>query len=238
MSEKMKILRGFTLSEIMIVVTVIAIVALLGFLSFQRQTLRGFDSKRKTDLANFKVIFEDYYNDHNCYPTKAMWDLYDCNTKANGDFLKPYLNGKDIPCDPQTNERYLYITIPEDGCTGYHLLAALGDTSDLDIVNSGCDPSPLRGCGFDPPKYNYGISMGGTVANPLFDFSAPLPTPTPGFAQGNWVCTPQSVFCQNVTDGCRQQVEAAGCLTYFDSNMCTGLCLIRQNVCQPVVNCQ
>lgn len=231
-----KYTKGFTLGEILIVVAIIAIAAILLFTNFKNQIVRGNDSKRKTDLAALKVVFEDYYNDHNCYPKKVLWDQYDCATRTNGDFLKPYLGGKDIPCDPQTNERYLYITIPEDeadSCTGYHLLAALGDLKDPDIVSSGCDPSPMRGCGFEPYKYNYGISMGGIIANPSFDFSAPIPTPTPGYPQGNWVCTPNSIICQNVTSGCRSAVETAGCSTYADAGVCTGLCILGRNTCAP-----
>ncbi len=239
-----KNLNGFTLAEIMLVVAIIAILAVFTLLSFQRQTLRGFDSKRKTDLATFKAIFEDYYNDHTCYPTKELWDAYDCTTKANGDFLKPYLGGKDLPCDPVTNERYLYIALPETGepnvCSGYKLFAALGDTSDLDIINSGCDPSPLRGCGYVPYKYNYGISAGGVIANPLFDFEAPLPTPTPttGVAPGAWVCTPYALICQSKSTACQNQLIALGCTTFANGPYCTGRCMLRLDVCNFTSICE
>jgi prepilin-type N-terminal cleavage/methylation domain-containing protein len=187
-------LQGFSLVELMIVIVIIAILAVFGFLAFQRQTLRGQDVKRKTDLSQLRSLFEDYYNDHDCYPQMATWNAYNCIDGSGGQFFDPYLPvGQKIPCDPVTNERYLYITIPEDqpanisACSGYKLFAALGNLADLDIPGSGCDPDPMKGCGYGPPtypapasyKYNYGISIGGTVRNEVFDFSAPTPTPVP-----------------------------------------------------------
>lgn len=234
--------RGFTLAELMLVVAIIAILAVITFFTFQRQTIRGYDNKRKTDIATFKVLFEDYYNDHNCYPTKELWDAYDCATGANGDFLKPYLNGKDIPCDPVTNERYLYIAIPEgtaNSCSGYKLFAALGNLADLDIPGSGCDPSPFKGCGYEPYKYNYGISAGGTIANPAFDFGAPITTPTPTLPPaGGWICTPYELNCQGKSAQCMQQLTALGCITWADGTQCNLRCIIRQDICNDSSICQ
>lgn len=234
-------LKGFTLSELMIVITILAVVAILLLTSLQQQTMRGYDSKRKTDLAKIKVIFEDYYNDHNCYPTKDLWDAYDCKTKANGDFLKLYLQDQDIPCDPYTGERYLYITIPEGvegSCTGYRMFAALTITTDPDIRASGCDPDPHKGCGYEPYKYNYGISMGGPIANPLFDFTAPTPTPTLEFPPGQWVCTPYGLNCQSKSQGCRDQLMSLGCMTFENGTQCTGYCFLRQRICQQASLCE
>jgi prepilin-type N-terminal cleavage/methylation domain-containing protein len=230
--------KGFTLSEILLVVTILAILVVFALLNFQKQTVRGYDVKRKSDLATLKVVFEDYYNDHDCYPTKAIWDAYNCTTKANGEFLAPYLNGKPIPCDPQTNERYLYIEGITDACSGYKLFAALGITVDIDITAAGCDPDPFKGCGYEPTTHNYGISMGEAVANPDFDFDAPIPTSIPTPPSGYWVCTPFELNCQGKSASCIQQLVDRGCVTWENGTACSASCLLRQNICQDSALCQ
>ena len=192
------------------------------------------------------------YNDHSHYLQKTVWDGYDCATGAGGDFFKPYLDGgQTIPCDPVTKERYLYITLPENEPNylepiGYKLFAALGNLSDQDIPGSGCDPSPYKGCGYEPYKYNYGIAVGATLRNPLFDFEAPTPTPTPQYPPGNWICPPKignqpAQNCQYYSNNCRDLVMARGCLTYDNDHKytCSSLCNPgQQNACQFLSECQ
>ncbi|MBD3279271.1 MAG: hypothetical protein GF390_01005, partial [Candidatus Pacebacteria bacterium] len=59
---------GLTLIELLVIVTIIAVVLILLVLSIPRQLGRARDSQRKSDLEKIKVAFEDYYNDHHCYP--------------------------------------------------------------------------------------------------------------------------------------------------------------------------
>lgn len=238
-----KIAAGFSLPELLIVVAIIALLAVFGLLSFQRQSIRGFDAKRKTDLEKMKVLFEDYYNDKQCYPQMATWNAYNCIDGSGGEFFAPYLNGQKIPCDPVTNERYLYITIPEDqtaavsACSGYKLFAALGNLSDPDIVNSGCSPDRNKGCGYEPYKFNYGISVGGTVKNQNFDFAAPTPRPTPEFPVGNNFCLgdPNPEHACNTKEGliapdygnnpCGDVLrDAFNCVSFSDGALCSSLC--------------
>jgi prepilin-type N-terminal cleavage/methylation domain-containing protein len=215
-------LSGFSLAELLIVVALIALLAVFGLLAFQSQTIKGFDSKRKTDLNTLRVLFEDYYNDKGYYPGMATFNGYNCVT-GGGDFdFEKYLQGRKIPCDPVTNKPYLYLTFsdpidPTDStvveilcpsnCGKYKLFAALGNLSDTDIPGSGCSPDPSKGCGYGPPlydsppagfQYNYGISVGGALANPVFDFVAPTPTPTPAFMIGDHFCMGEGKFCNKM----------------------------------------
>ena len=235
--------RGFSLAELMIVIVIIAVLALFGILAFHRQSIRGNDVKRKSDLEKMKILFEDYYNDNDCYPQMATWNAYNCIDGSGGQFFAPYLSGQNIPCDPVTNERYLYITIPEDqpanvsACSGYKLFAALGNRSDPDIVGSGCDPDPNKGCGYEPYKFNYGIAVGGTVRNASFDFAAPTPTPTPEFPIGNNFCLgdPNPEHACNTKEGlvapaygnapCGDVLrDTFSCVSFSDGALCSSLC--------------
>jgi len=239
-----RLFRGFTLTELLIVVTLIAIMVLLAMVNWQRQIIRGYDAKRKTDLSKIRQVFEDYYNDKNCYPSKDDWDTYNCATQTGADVIQKYI--KPIPCDPQTNIKYLYLPLPIGGtqdCSGYHLLAALGNTSDLDIIGSGCDPDPNKGCGFEPYSYNYGISVGAPVANPEFDFQAPVATPTTSqFPPGNWICPAKGQGelqnCQYYSESCRDLMIERGCATYASGNDCSALCNpSQQNACDYLSEC-
>lgn len=240
MIRKHPVLRGFSLAELLVVLVVISLLAVLGLLAFQNQMIRGQDAKRKADFAKLRVLFEDYYNDHDCYPQMATWNAYNCLDGSGGQFFAPYLQGQKIPCDPVTNERYLYITIPESvpanisACSGYKLFAALGNKADPDIPGSGCSPDPDKGCGYVPYKYNYGISVGGTIANPAFDFVAPTVSPTPAGGPGNNFClaepnpshtcnTKAGLFAPDGTP-CSEALRAAGCTSFADGALCKQFC--------------
>lgn len=163
--------NGWTLAELLIAVSIVAILAMLTMLGYRVQVARGYDAKRKNDLSIIRTAFEEYYNDSGCYPSLGVLD--DCL----GPGLAPYI--PKIPCDPQTNKPYTYI--PEgDACLGYRACASLKDFEDPDIVALGCDP--IAGCGWGE-GINYCISSGVSVIAPGFVPPAlpsgpPLPSPS------------------------------------------------------------
>lgn len=105
---KSKTHSGFTLMEISIVVTLIIVIGLIILVSLNplAQILKGYDTRRKSDLAQLKIAFENYYSDHDCYPQKEV--LSNCGSAD----LMPYLTK--IPCDPNDGTPYKIHTIPAD----------------------------------------------------------------------------------------------------------------------------
>lgn len=109
---------GFTLAELLIVITIIVILALALLLGLNpmAQILKGFDARRKADLSSIKIAVENYYADHDCYPVFPLTDAdgrpsYACDS----DFLKPYLAA--MPCDPSSHKPYtIYLSPPGDAC--------------------------------------------------------------------------------------------------------------------------
>lgn len=99
---------GFTLTEVLIVVTLLVIIGLLLLTSLNplAQIFKGYDTRRKADLALLKIAFENYYADHDCYPSPDV--LKQCGSDA----LKPYLAA--IPCNPNGNVPYTVYTVPTD----------------------------------------------------------------------------------------------------------------------------
>lgn len=191
---------GFTLMELLIVIAIIAIILLVILTNFAHQIDKGFDARRKEDLQHIKTAFEEYYNDHGCYPDPSIMDnASDCG----GPGLQPYL--KEIPCDPASKQPYSYVPLSSGICNGYRVLTKLSDKGDPAITNLGC--SGTQGCGFGS-SLNYGISAGTQVPADGFQV-VPTPTgqvvptngPTPtSDPNGIWACTQQD-NCSNVGSG-------------------------------------
>jgi len=116
--------RGFTLIEILIVISILAILTLASITMLSGNRDKADDAKAKSDLDRLKISFEEYYNDKNCYPP-ATWldDASDCGS----DNLKPYLNT--ISCDRRTGLPYIYRTDPT-GCVSFALYAKITNTGD------------------------------------------------------------------------------------------------------------
>lgn len=153
MRSRRLVQTGFTIIELLIVITIVAILAIVALLAVNplKQVNKGYDAVRKKDLNNLKIVIEDYYGDHLCYPPAGILDV------CGGDQLLPYM--EKIPCDPQTKEKYLYV--PEANiCSGYRILTTLMDKADPYIEKVGCSSTLGCGTGGDA-SYNYGISSSG-----------------------------------------------------------------------------
>lgn len=106
MKQSQGLHKGFTLAEIMIVVTLLLIISFSVFVAVDplKQFFKGYDTVRKSDLAKLKTAFEEYYTDHECYPDSSIL------SKCGSDALSPYL--EQIPCDPNTKEPYTLNLLP------------------------------------------------------------------------------------------------------------------------------
>ena len=211
--KQIKSSAGWTLAELLIVVAIVAILAVIFLLvSWKRNIYRAHDAQRKTDVANIRRAFEEYYNDKNCYPPLDI--LNDCWSTTSD--ISPYL--AKIPCDPTTQEPYKYESDSQTNtCVGNRVCTKLQDWADPDITTLGCHPQ--NGCGWGA-YWNYCLATGTTVTAPGFDPGATptqAPTPTPSY-MGPYACTRDGV-CNNVgdpqTQGCPQSWEESNC-----QNMC------------------
>ena len=210
MPKKFARQRGWTLTELLISVAIIAIIALIVlFMNWKRQIDRSYDARRKNDLNAMRIALEEYYNDKSCFASDGSF-----NNCGSVDF-QPYL--PKILCDPQTKIPYLYIIDSQNVCGGYRLCATLKDLSDPDIKRNGCDP--VAGCGWGA-GYNYCISSGVPVTAPGFASGGNPPTPTSGGGQyqGNYACTPGGQ-CNGYANP-----QAQGCPVSFSDSACSNQC--------------
>lgn len=169
--ENIKKKDGFTMIELLTAVAIIAILILVFMFLMRNQQARGQDARRKADLENIKISFEDYFNDNDCYPPDTVLEV--CGDQS----FAPYL--KEIPCDPTSGEAYAYE--PVANCGGYRAYAVLEDTGDPVIEQLGCASS--QGCGAEVGvEYNYAIAVGVPLNSPgNEDVASPTPTPSPGW---------------------------------------------------------
>lgn len=208
--------------ELLIVVAILGILAIMFLMvNWKRNVYRAMDARRKTDVANIRTAFEEYYNDNECYPPLEVLD----NCGSSGmptdpvkPGLAPYL--KRVPCDPTTKTPYLYEPDSASNlCTGNRVCTQLQDQHDPDIASIGCDP--VQGCGWGS-GWNYCLATGTTITAPGFVpgvSPTPMPTPTP-FYEGRFACSSVGV-CGDVgfppPGGCPRSWNNANC-----SNMCPG----------------
>jgi type II secretion system protein G len=142
--------KGFTLMEILIVISILSILMMLVLANLKNQISKAQDAQRKTDLQKIQKAIEEYSNDNQTYPANNTM-ISHC---GKGD-LAPYL--LKIPCDPVMKTPYVYIPNPVSAKEGYVLCAKLDNRADVDIARIGCNPT--TGCGW-AMGYNYCVASG------------------------------------------------------------------------------
>lgn len=135
--------KGFTLVELLIVITIISVLTSIGVVSYRSLVQSGRDAKRQTDLRTIQSALEQYYADQFYYPTSVG---------VGGSLTfgsKTYLNN--VPQDPQAPSRYYcFSKIPPNcdniagmnRCTSYALYADLENTGNAQACTAGaftCD---------------------------------------------------------------------------------------------------
>lgn len=125
-----KLRAGFTLTELLIVVALIAILAVAGLIGYRLQLSKSHDAIRKRDLNNIKIAFEHYFSDNGCYPPASI--LNNCG----GAQLQPYLDK--IPCDPETGAPYSLTLDTTTGCAQkFYAYTDLSNKNDTQIRCNG-----------------------------------------------------------------------------------------------------
>lgn len=183
--------------ELLIVIAILGVLMVILLLIFQTQLGRARDARRKADLEKIKIAFEEYYNDHGCYPPSNILD------NCGGAELQPYLN--EIPCDPFNGNPYLYVPAAGNQCGGFRLLTILEVDTDPDIAKIGCGGPAL--CGFG--GYNWGVSAGVPIGIGLGGGGGVGP---------QYACDPQGT-CNSYSDP-----TAAGCPITFSASNCENRC--------------
>lgn len=126
--------NGFTLIEILIVMSLIGILAALSVVNFRSASMKGRDAQRKSDLRNIQTALRLYYNDFGRYPAGTS-TMTACGTVAaptNCVYGQTWTKAGTtymsmLPDDPLKNIDYVYTYNSDDD---YTLRACLENKSD------------------------------------------------------------------------------------------------------------
>ncbi len=134
---------GFTLIELMVVITIIAILSTTGLVYYGNFERSSRDARRQSDLKFIQSALEDYHADQLYYPIASAVTPGSSLTGGG----KTYITT--VPNDPQPPASYNYAPSGCTGsqCTGYCLYAQLENTTLTS--DPGCTP---------PTGYNYGVT--------------------------------------------------------------------------------
>lgn len=141
----MKRFGGFTLVELLVAISIMAVLAVFGFNVYKGVLARARDSKRMDDLKKIQTALELYHNNNSHYPNTDWVDSH------SGGFWIPGLDAKYIikmPTDPKQSttdckswedDCYTYNYYSEGWCglngagDGYFLAAKLESHSGSDL---------------------------------------------------------------------------------------------------------
>lgn len=121
---------GFTLFELLVVISIIAILVALGTVSYSTAQQNGRDSRRRGDMTGLQNALEQYYSVNSGYPD-------DC---AAATLVSVLPNG--LPTDPKNDPSNYDYTYACDGVTQtYCVCAKLERTGAGNMYSSSCAKS-------------------------------------------------------------------------------------------------
>lgn len=139
--------KGFTFAELMIVLSIISVIILASLNAVNGQLSRARDSRRMSDIQQFRTALEMYRMDHLAtgYPQDDDW-------------LPPTYIAS-IPLDPLTHMRdYWYYPVCTAGpCTSYKICAHLESRQNTPDPICQNPPNSVDDCWGTTGKCNYGV---------------------------------------------------------------------------------
>lgn len=128
--------RGFTLVELLVTISILAILMTIAMISYSGIQKNARDGKRKSDISIIQSALEQYHADSGYYPASP---LSAGSALSNGS--KIYLSK--IPGD-NDGSSYFYTALPNSpacntNCTNYCLYATLENSSNQ-VLTSQCEP--------------------------------------------------------------------------------------------------
>lgn len=137
--------QGFTLIEVLVAATIIALLTTIGIVSFRTTNLRARDGKRRGDLEQTRAALELYRSDaaagNGRYPNTTSFSTMVSTLKTATYMSDP------LPQDPRNSSPYVYIYTVGGSQTSYCLCATLETTNAGNSPNTSCSSIGQLGTG-------------------------------------------------------------------------------------------
>lgn len=135
--------RGFTLLELLVVISIIGVLAGLIVSNMSAARDRASDARKKSEMKNIQTALANYYNDYGVYPSGGypIFNIMGCGDAGNEacDWGDPFTAGdqtymKELPADPSgdSDRNYRYVATDADN---YVISVCLENASDPDCVD-------------------------------------------------------------------------------------------------------
>ncbi len=138
---------GFTLLEVLVSATIIAVLTAIGIVSYSSVNKRSRDVKRKSDLEQIRAALEMYRSDNSQYPdagSESVTSAQDLSATLVSTYIPT------IPSDPSPTGDYYYQGIVTSGVYSGYCVCALLETIPAGQSESTCTVSLPASC-------NYGL---------------------------------------------------------------------------------
>lgn len=146
--NKKKNNKGFTLMELLVVISIMGVLTIISFSSFKNAQIKARDSQRKSDLNNISKALMMYYSDKGIFPSTFEFGKT-LGLGFTGDNSLVYM--RETPEDPKNLAPYTYVYKVDPTFKKFNLFANLENKED-----SQCDGAyTIAGVG---TSYCYGIS--------------------------------------------------------------------------------
>lgn len=137
--------NGFTLIEVLVAVTIIAVLVSIGVVSYGSVNKRSRDAKRKGDVEQLRSALEMYRSDNGYYPNAGSGSWTDASSLSTT-LVSMYLPG--VPADPKSTQTYRYQATNFSSGNYYgYCMSALLESED---PNDTCTPDTTN-------SHNYGV---------------------------------------------------------------------------------
>jgi prepilin-type N-terminal cleavage/methylation domain-containing protein len=148
--------NGFTLVELLVVVSILLIIISISFLGYTLQMKKARDAKRKADFEKASKILAEYWDDNDRYPGFGFPPPYTGSICNYQDLMIDLMI-----CDPLNKEPLVYYYETDDDGTYFRLYAKLENENDLEIYENNCYAGRCREGGLRKLA-NYGVSSPNT----------------------------------------------------------------------------